>query len=38
VVHRDLVIGKAFFVYFPALQTTPVGAPMIDAGKLRWVW
>ncbi len=38
VVHRDLVIGKAFFVYFPALQRTQVGLPMIDAGKLRWVW
>ncbi|HLP85628.1 MAG TPA: signal peptidase I [Phycisphaerales bacterium] len=38
VVHRDLVIGKAFFVYFPALQR-PAGRPMmIDAGKMRWVW
>lgn len=38
VVHRDLVIGKAFFVYFPAVQRTQVGLPMVDAGKMRWVW
>jgi hypothetical protein len=25
-------------VYFPAMQRTQVGLPMVDAGKMRWVW
>lgn len=37
VVHRDLLIGKAFFVYFPAPQW-PFGIPMPDVGKMRWIW
>lgn len=37
VVHRDLLIGKAFFVYFPAPQW-PLGLPMPDVGKMRWIW
>jgi signal peptidase I len=37
VVHRDLLIGKAFFVYFPAPQW-PYGVPMPDVGKMRWIW
>lgn len=36
VVHRDLVIGKAFVVYFPApLDGGPILAP--DFGRLRWI-
>jgi hypothetical protein len=34
VVHRDLVIGRAFFVYFPA----PSRKPMPDFGRMRWIW
>jgi signal peptidase I len=37
VVHRDLLIGKAFFVYFPAPQW-PYGVPMPDVGSMRWIW
>jgi hypothetical protein len=37
VVHRDLLIGKAFFVYFPAPQW-PYGVPMPDVGNMRWIW
>ncbi|MFO0857381.1 MAG: S26 family signal peptidase [Phycisphaerales bacterium] len=37
VVHRDLLIGKAFFVYFPAPQW-PFGIPMPDVGQMRWIW
>lgn len=37
VVHRKLMIGKAFFVYFPSLLPGgPVPAP--DAGKLRMIF
>lgn len=36
VVPRDLLIGKAFFVYFPAMHTKgPV--PMPDFGRLRFI-
>jgi hypothetical protein len=36
VVPRDLMLGKAFFVYFPALAgTSPI--PMPDFGKLRFI-
>jgi len=36
-VHRDLVIGRAFVVYFPSpLKDGPV--PMFDFGRMRWVW
>jgi hypothetical protein len=41
VVHKRLIVGKAFFVYFPAVQSREVlGAkiPMVDAGRLRWIW
>ncbi|MFZ4574642.1 MAG: signal peptidase I [Phycisphaerales bacterium] len=34
VVHRDLIIGRAFFVYFPAMHRKPVP----DFGKMRWIW
>ncbi|MCC6660628.1 MAG: signal peptidase I [Phycisphaerales bacterium] len=37
VVPRDLLIGKAFFVYFPALlKGERVPAP--DFGRMRWIW
>ncbi len=36
VVPRDLMLGKAFFVYFPALAgSSPI--PMPDFGRLRWI-
>ena len=36
VVPRDLMLGKAFFVYFPALAgNSPI--PMPDFGRLRWI-
>lgn len=36
-VHRDLIVGKAFVVYFPAPLD---GGPLlsIDFGRLRWIW
>lgn len=36
VVHRDLLVGKAFFVYFPA--PIPGKVLMPDAGRLRFIW
>ncbi|MGQ0627005.1 MAG: S26 family signal peptidase [Phycisphaerales bacterium] len=36
IVPRDLMLGKAFFVYFPALSgTNPI--PMPDFGRLRFI-
>jgi len=36
-VHRDLVVGKAFLVYFPALlDEGPILTP--DVGRARWIW
>ncbi len=36
VVPRELMLGKAFFVYFPALAgSSPI--PMPDFGRLRWI-
>ena len=38
VVNRRLLIGKAFFVYFPAAQRF-LDRPMVpDFGRLRWIW
>lgn len=37
VVHRDLLVGKAFFVYFPAPVPTR-GLWMPDFGRLRFIW
>jgi hypothetical protein len=34
VVHRDLVIGRAFLVYFPAMEQRRV----VDFGRMRWIW
>lgn len=37
VVHADLLIGKAWVVYFPApLRETRV--PIPDVGRMRWIW
>jgi len=37
VVNRDLIVGKAFVVYFPApLDGGPILAP--DIGRVRWIW
>ncbi len=39
VVPRDLLIGRAFFVYFPSLLKGPRGAsPMVDFGRMRFIW
>lgn len=36
-VHRDLIVGKAFVVYFPApLDDGPILS--VDFGRLRWIW
>ena len=36
-VHRDLIVGKAFVVYFPApLDDGPILTP--DVGRVRWIW
>lgn len=35
IVPRDLVLGRAFFVYFPALVRAPGRPPMPDFGRLR---
>lgn len=37
VVNSDLVLGRAFFVYFPAPNRV-FGLPVPDAGRVRWVW
>lgn len=37
VVPRDLLIGKAFFVYFPSLLKG-ARAPVPDFGRMRWIW
>ena len=37
VVHRDLLLGRAFIVYFPApFKVGP--APVPDLGRVRWIW
>jgi hypothetical protein len=43
VVNRDLVVGKAFVVYFPAPLSDSGGSKLsrffaIDFGRLRWIW
>lgn len=42
VVHHDLLVGKAFFVYFPAAKWTEpiagVSLPVPDVGRVRWIW
>ncbi len=36
VVPREVMIGKAFFVYFPSLQSRG-GVPVPDAGRMRFI-
>lgn len=39
VVPRDLMIGRAFFVYFPSLiRGKSSSLPVPDFGRLRWIW
>ncbi len=38
VVHRDLLIGKAFLVYFPAPKRSPLRVPIPDFGSMRFIW
>ncbi len=39
VVPRDLMIGRAFFVYFPSMiRGAQSGLPVPDFGRLRWIW
>jgi signal peptidase I len=39
IVPRDLMIGRAFFVYFPAMPRNAwTSLPMPDFGRLRWIW
>ncbi|MCP4838938.1 MAG: hypothetical protein GY894_06210 [Planctomycetes bacterium] len=37
IVPRDLLIGKAFVVYFPAPLTSSTGIPIPDFGRLRFI-
>jgi len=37
VIHRDLLIGRAFFVYFPSPYRRGQ-LPVPDVGKMRWIW
>lgn len=36
VVNRKLLIGKAFFVYFPSIHTGRIPVP--DVGRMRFIW
>lgn len=36
IVHRQLLMGKAFFVYFPAFERFN-GFPVPDFGRMRWI-
>jgi len=36
-VHRDLLIGQGFLVYFPAPKRV-FGVPVPDVGRARWIW
>ncbi len=38
VIHRSLLIGKAFFVYFPAVTWRYGIVPVPDAGRMRFIW
>lgn len=39
IVRRELLVGRAFFVYLPATVRGPFSPlPMIDFGRLRWIW
>jgi len=36
-VHRSLLIGRAFYVYLPSPQRR-FGLPILDFGRMRWIW
>ncbi|GAB4387072.1 MAG: hypothetical protein Kow0022_18110 [Phycisphaerales bacterium] len=36
-VHRTMLIGRAFYVYFPSPQRR-FGLPILDFGRMRWIW
>ncbi|MEM7623003.1 MAG: S26 family signal peptidase [Planctomycetota bacterium] len=36
-VHRELLTGRAFVVYLPS-PVKRFGLPMLDFGRMRWVW
>lgn len=36
-VHRDMLIGKAFVVYFPGPRSLG-RIPILDFGNIRWIW
>lgn len=39
IVPRDLMIGRAFFVYFPSMiRGRQSGLPVPDFGRMRWIW
>jgi len=38
VVPEKLMIGKAFFVYFPSMVRGQVPVPAPDFGRMRWIW
>jgi signal peptidase I len=38
VVNRELLIGKAFFVYFPAPEKRLNNIPLPDFGRMRFIW
>jgi signal peptidase I len=38
IVHRDLLIGKAFFVYWPAPFWSFKQLPVPNFGEMRWIW
>lgn len=38
IVPRDLIVGKAFCVFFPALSRQWGLVPIPDFGNVRWIW
>ncbi len=38
VIHRDLLLGKAFFVYWPSLKKEGNPVPVPDFGRMRFIW
>jgi hypothetical protein len=38
IVARDLIVGKAFCVFFPAMSKQWGRVPVPDLGQLRWIW
>lgn len=38
IVPRELLLGRAFFVYLPSIERFMGSAPVIDFGRMRWIW